>query len=131
SLSAPPGEQELRVGMADSIVTKLSAVRQIAVRPTSSTIRYLDKDYDTLEVGKELKVDSILEGSVQKEGQKLKINLQMVSVNDGKVLWADSFTNDLSNVLSGQESVANRVGRLMSLNLDSTSPENLAQGTPN
>jgi DNA-binding winged helix-turn-helix (wHTH) protein/TolB-like protein/tetratricopeptide (TPR) repeat protein len=131
SLSVPPVEQELRVGMADSIVTKLSALRQIAVRPTSSTIRYLDKDYDTLEVGKELKVDSVLEGSVQKEGQKLKINLQMVSVADGKVLWADSFTNDLSNVLSGQESIANRVGRLMALNLNSSSPETIAQGSTN
>ncbi|HEY0428435.1 MAG TPA: winged helix-turn-helix domain-containing protein [Pyrinomonadaceae bacterium] len=131
SLSVPPSEQELRVGMADSIVTKLSAVRQIAVRPTSSTIRYLDQNYDTLEVGKELKVDSILEGSVQKEGQKLKINLQMVSVADGKVLWADSFTNDLSNVLSGQESVTNRVGRLMALNLDSTSAENISQDSTN
>lgn len=131
SLSSSPQDPELRVGLTDSIITKLSAVRQLAVRPTSATVRYLDKDYDTIAVGKELKVDSILEGSVQKEGQKLKINLQMVSVADGKVLWADSFTNDLSNVLSGQESVANRVGRLMALNLDSTSPENVAQGSPN
>ncbi|MGI8788256.1 MAG: winged helix-turn-helix domain-containing tetratricopeptide repeat protein [Pyrinomonadaceae bacterium] len=131
SLSVPPGDPELRVGMTDSIITKLSAVKQLAVRPTSATVHYLDKDYDTLAVGKELKVDSVLEGSVQKEGQKLKINLQMVSVADGKILWADSFTNDLSNVLSGQDSVANRVGRLMALNLDSTSPENVAQSTPN
>ncbi len=131
SLSNSPQDPELRVGLTDSIITKLSAVRQLAVRPTSATVRYLDKDYDTIAVGRELKVDSVLEGSVQKEGQTLKINLQMVSVADGKVLWADSFTNDLSNVLSGQESVANRVGRLMALNLDTTSPENVAQGTPN
>jgi DNA-binding winged helix-turn-helix (wHTH) protein/TolB-like protein/tetratricopeptide (TPR) repeat protein len=130
SLSDPPTDAELRVGMADSIITKLSAVKQIAVRPTSSTIRYLDQTYDTVGVGQELKVDSVLEGSVQKEGQKLKINLQMVSVADGRVVWADSFTNDISNVLSGQESVANRVGRLMSVNLSSTSPENLAQRSP-
>ncbi len=131
SLSYPPSDPELRVGLADSIVTKLCSVKQLAVRPTSATIRYLDQNYDTLEVGREMKVDSVLEGSVQKEGQKLKINLQMVSVADGKVLWADTFTNDLSNVLGGQESVANRVGRLMSLNLDSASPANLALSSPN
>ncbi|MGI8467991.1 MAG: winged helix-turn-helix domain-containing protein [Pyrinomonadaceae bacterium] len=129
SLSNPPQDQELRVGMADSIVTKLSAVKQLAVRPTSSTVQYLDQNYNTISVGKELQVDSVLEGSLQKEGQKLKINLQMVSVSSGEVLWADSFTNDLSNVLSGEESVANRVSRLMALNLDSGTTETLAQQT--
>ncbi|MGI9036259.1 MAG: winged helix-turn-helix domain-containing tetratricopeptide repeat protein [Pyrinomonadaceae bacterium] len=131
SLSNPPQDEELRVGMADSIVTKLSAVKQIAVRPTSATVRYLDQNYDTLAVGRELKVDSVLEGSLQKEGQKLKINLQMVSVADGRVLWADSFTNDLSQVLGGQESVANRVSNLMALNLDSGATENIGQSSTN
>jgi TolB-like protein/Tfp pilus assembly protein PilF/predicted Ser/Thr protein kinase len=131
SLSNPPQDQELRVGMMDSIVTKLSAVKQLAVRPTSSTIAYLDKNYDTLAVGRELKVDSILEGSVQKEANQLQINLQMVSVADSKVLWAESFTNDLSNVLNGQESVANRVSHLMALNLDSGSPQNSAGSSSN
>lgn len=130
SLSVPPNEQELRVGMADSIVTKLSQVRQIAVRPTSATIRYLDKDYDTAAIGKELNVDSILEGSVQKEGQTLKINLQMVSINDGRVLWADTFTNDLSNVLSGQDSVASRVSRLLAVGAE-LNADKAAQGSPN
>ncbi|MGI8556041.1 MAG: winged helix-turn-helix domain-containing protein, partial [Pyrinomonadaceae bacterium] len=131
SLSNPPQDEELRVGMADSIITKLSAVKQLAVRPTSATVRYLDQNYDTQAVGRELKVDSVLEGSLQKEDNKLKINLQMVSVADGKVLWADSFTNDLSNVLSGQESVANRVSRLMALNRDANAPENIVQNSPN
>lgn len=129
SLSVPPSEQELRVGMADSIITRLSTVKQLAVRPVSATICYLDQNYDAVSVGKELKVDSVLEGSVQKEGNKLKINLQIVSIADDKILWAESFTNDLTNVLSGQESVANRVGRLMALNWDSTSPENLARSS--
>jgi TolB-like protein/Tfp pilus assembly protein PilF len=131
SLSNPPQDQELRVGMADSIVTKLSAVKQLAVRPTSSTIRYLDQDYDALEVGREMKVDSVLEGTMQKDAQKLEINLHMVSVADGKVLWSESFTNDLSDVLSGQTSVANRVSHQLAVKLDSDSAENAAQRTPN
>jgi eukaryotic-like serine/threonine-protein kinase len=131
SLSDPPQDQELRVGMADSIVTKLSAVKQLAVRPTSSTVRYLDQDYDALQVGRELKVDSVLEGTMQKDAQRLEINLHMVSVADGKVLWSESFTNNLSDVLSGQTSVANRVGRLLTLKLDLDSPRSDPQRTPN
>jgi TolB-like protein/predicted Ser/Thr protein kinase len=131
SLSNPPQDQELRVGMADSIVTRLSAVKQLAVRPTSSTIRYLDQDYDALEVGRALKVDSVLEGTMQKDAQKLEINLHMVSVTDGKVLWSESFTNDLSDVLSGQTSVANRVSRQLALKLDSDSTQSASQRTPN
>lgn len=129
SLSVPPQDQELRVGLADSIVTRLSAVKQLAVRPVSSTIRYLDQNYDAIEAGRELKVDSVLEGSVQKEGQKLLINLQMVGVHDGKVLWAESFSSDLSNALSGQESVAHRVSRVLALNLSSSSPERTGQSS--
>ena len=131
SLSNPPRDQELRVGLAESIVTKLSAVKRLVVRPTSSTINYLDQNYDTLAVGRELQVDSVLEGSVQREANELEINLQMVSVADGKVLWAESFTNDLSNILSGQESVANRVSRLLTLNRDSDSVQNTAQSSSN
>jgi DNA-binding winged helix-turn-helix (wHTH) protein/TolB-like protein len=131
SLNVPPSDQELRLGTADSIVTKLSAVKQLAVRPTSATIQYLDKNYDAATVGRELDVDSILEGSVQKEEQKLKINLQLVSVADGKVVWADSFTNDLSDFLNGQDSVANRVSRLIALNSNMTVPENSLQNSTN
>ena len=131
SLSVPPSDQELRLGTADSIVTKLSVVKQLAVRPTSATIQYLDKNYDAATVGRELNVDSILEGSVQKEEQRLKINLQMVSIADGKVVWADSFTSDLSGFLNGQDSVANRVSRLMALNLNMTVPENAVQSPAN
>lgn len=131
SLTDPPSDIELRVGMADSIVTRLGSLSQLAVRPTSATIKYLDQKYDTTAVGKDLKVDSIIEGSVQKEGKKLKINLQMVSVADGRILWSDSFTNDLADVLNGQESVAGRVGRLVELNLGAASPEILAHPPTN
>jgi eukaryotic-like serine/threonine-protein kinase len=130
SLSNPPQDQELRVGMVDSIVTKLSALKQLAVRPTSSTIRYLDQDYDALQVGRELKVDSVLEGIMQKDSQKLEVNLHMVSVADGKVLWSESFTNELSDALSGQTSVANRISRQLALKLDLDSPQSDAQQTP-
>ncbi len=129
SLSDAPLDQELRVGMTDSIVTKLSAVKQIAVRPTSSTVRYLDQNYDALAVGRLLQVDSVLEGSVQREANRLKINLQMVNIADGKLIWAESFTGDLSNVLRGQESVASRVAQMLAVNLDTMN--NTTQSSPN
>lgn len=129
SLSDAPQDQELRVGMADSIVTKLTAVKQIAVRPTSSTVRYLDQNYDAVEVGRTLQVDSVLEGSVQRAANDLKINLQMVNVADGKLTWAESFSGDLSNVLRGQESIANRVAQMLAVNLDAN--QTTAQISPN
>jgi DNA-binding winged helix-turn-helix (wHTH) protein/TolB-like protein len=131
SISNPPVEPEVRVGMSDSIVTKLSDVRQLAVRPTSATIKYLDQNYDTIEVGRELKVDSVLEGNVQKEGDRLRITLQMVNVADGKLIWADSFENDLSGLFTGQDSVAGRVSKLMALSLDKSATVKDARGSAN
>lgn len=109
-------DQALRVGMADSIVTKLSQVRQLTVRPTSATVRFLDQEYDAVAVGRELQVDSVLEGTLLRAGAELRTNLQLVDVASGSVVWADSLTSDLSNVLRGQESLANRVSQLLALN---------------
>ena len=110
-------DQSLRVGMADSLVTKLSQVRQLTVRPTSATVRYLDQAYDVVAVGRELQVDSVLEGTLQRAGDELRTNLQLVDVASGNVVWAESLTSDLADVLRGQESLANRVSQLLALNV--------------
>ncbi len=126
-------DQALRVGMADAIVTRLSQVPQLAVRPTSATVRYLDEDYDAVEVGRALQVESLLEGTLQRVGNELRTSLQLVDVASGTVMWADSLTSDLANVLRGQESLANRVSRLLALNLSETTTGSTraAQGSAN
>lgn len=116
SLGTPPTDQELRIGLTDSIVTKLASVRQLAVRPTSATIQFLDRNYSAQEVGRQLKVNLILEGSLQKVGENLQINLQLVNVENGMIQWSESFSNETSNVLNGQESIANRVSRIFAIN---------------
>jgi serine/threonine protein kinase/TolB-like protein/tetratricopeptide (TPR) repeat protein len=110
-------DQALRVGMADALVTKLGQVRQLAVRPTSATVPYLDQDYDAVAVGRALKVDTVLEGTLQREGSGLRIRLQLVNVSSGQVVWAETITSDMATVLRGQESLANRVSHLLALNL--------------
>ncbi len=112
---AEGSDQALRVGMADSVVTALSRVPQLAVRPTSATVRYLDTDYDAVRAGRELQVDSVLEGTLQRVDDELRINLQLVDVAYGRVVWADSFSSDLAHVLRGQESLAHRVSQLLAL----------------
>jgi serine/threonine protein kinase/TolB-like protein len=131
SATTPPQDQELRVGLADSIAIKLSASKQLAVRPASSTVRYLDQNYDVAGVGRELKVDSILEGSVRREADRLDVKLQIVRVSDGEILWAESFVNDLSNVLSGQESVAYKVSRQLAPYSAPGPAENAGLNIPN
>lgn len=124
-------DRALRVGMADSIVTKLSQIRQLAVRPTSATVGYLDVSYDATAVGRELRVDTVLEGTLHRVGEELRTNLQLVDVASGTVVWADSLTSDLSNVLRGQESLANRVRQLLAFNVSSTAATEEAPASPN
>jgi tetratricopeptide (TPR) repeat protein len=80
-------------------------------------VRYLDQEYEAAAVGRELQVDSVLEGTLQRAGDQLRANLQMVDVSSGRVVWADSVTSDIANVLRGQESLANRVSQLLALSL--------------
>ncbi len=112
-----PDDKALRVGMADSLVTRLNQLGPLVVRPISATLRYLDRDYDVMAVGRELLVDALLEGTVERVGRQLRTALQLVDATTGRVVWTGSLTSDLSNVLRGPASLANRVSELLAPDL--------------
>ena len=86
-----------------------SAVEGLKVVSRSSSFQFKGKAYDVRDIGARLGVETVLEGSVRKHGEKLRISVQHVRVSDGRHLWADRFDRDLGDVFQIQEEIAQAV----------------------
>lgn len=111
-LAPAAGEDErlLGLGLADAVITSLSNVRQLAVRATSSILRYVDVDErDPVAIGRELGVEGVLEGTVQRLGTRLRVRLQLVSVDRGVACWAESFQGSFRDLFAAQDAIAREI----------------------
>jgi DNA-binding winged helix-turn-helix (wHTH) protein/tetratricopeptide (TPR) repeat protein len=102
------GDQYLALGMADALITRLSNLRQITIRPTSSVRKY-DREQDPVVAGRDLRVEWVLEGSVQKSGKRIRVTVQLVSVGDGLSLWAETFDEKFTNIFAVEDSISKLV----------------------
>jgi DNA-binding winged helix-turn-helix (wHTH) protein len=85
------GDEYLSIGIAETLTTRLSGLKVLTVRPTSAVLKYARSEKDASETGQELQVDTVLEGSIRRAGERLRVTARLVSVRDEAVLWADKF----------------------------------------
>lgn len=112
-------EDYLGLGMADTLITRLSALKEIAVRPTSSVLKYGDGGKGVIEIGRELGVESVLEGSIHISGGRIRVTVQLVSVRDQTPLWADKFDEQFTDIFSVEDSISQRVAERLAVTLTS------------
>ncbi|SRR6266404_1499385 len=114
----PDGDDEyLGLGIADALITRLSNVRQILVRPTSSIFKYAGSRQDPVIAGRELKVDSVVEGSVQVSGDRIRVTVQLVSIADEASLWAEQLDVKFTDIFAVEDSISQRVVEALTLKL--------------
>jgi DNA-binding winged helix-turn-helix (wHTH) protein/tetratricopeptide (TPR) repeat protein len=111
SLGAGEPDQYLGLGMADALITKLSSIHQINVRPTGSIIKYAGADEDPSAAGRELGVDSVLDGRVQKSGERIRVTVQLVRALDGAPLWGDTFDVMYTDIFTVEDRISEQVAR--------------------
>jgi TolB-like protein/Tfp pilus assembly protein PilF len=120
------------LGMADALITKLSNIRGLRVRPTSSIVKYGSDSHDPLRAARELDVNSMIEGSIWQLGKRLRITVQLVSVADGASLWAEKFEDTSTDIFDIQDSISEKVAAALELRLSSGERKQLAKrGTEN
>lgn len=110
-------DEYLGIGMADALITKLSGIKQINVRPTSAVLKYARLEKEPMTVGQELKVDSVLEGSIRKSDGRVRVTVQLVSVDGGRPVWADKFDEKASDVFTVEDRISERVADALKLRL--------------
>ena len=114
----PSAEDEtLSIGLADALITRLGQLRRTVLRPTSSITRFADQRVAPAEAGRTLGVDAVIAGSVRRAGNTIRVSVQLVSVANDAVLWAEKFDAQSGTALELEDSISDRVATALTLTL--------------
>jgi serine/threonine protein kinase/TolB-like protein/Flp pilus assembly protein TadD len=116
--SLDAGENYLGLGIADAVIRRINQTGKVIVRPTSAVRRYLNDDTDALTAARQLNADAVLEGSVQRSGDLLRVSVNLLRTSDGFSLWTDNFDLRMTDIFTIQDSVAQQVSARLRLQLD-------------
>jgi adenylate cyclase len=109
NMSGDPEQEYFADGMVEDIITALSRFKSLFVIARNSSFTYKGKSVDIKQVGRELGVQHVLEGSVRKVGEKVRITTQLIDTASGSHVWADRFDGTLHDIFEVQDSVTARV----------------------
>jgi DNA-binding winged helix-turn-helix (wHTH) protein/TolB-like protein/Flp pilus assembly protein TadD len=126
-LSAESHDESLELGMADALITKLSNVKQVVVRPTSSILKYTSSGQDLLAAGREQGVDAIVEGQMQKAGDRIRFTVHLIRVSDGVQMWAGTFDDRYTNVFAVQDEISQEVAQALVSKLTGSEQQQIAK----
>jgi len=99
----------LELGIADALITRLTRSRRIVVRPTTAVLRYQNSAKTLPEIAEELAVDAILQGSLQKSGNRLRLTVQMLDGESEIPIWAEIFNTKIEDVFGVQDEIAEKI----------------------
>ena len=124
-LGAAPQDEYLGLGIADALITRLSNLKQVKVRPTSA-VRNVIKD-DAISAGRALKVATVLEGTIQKWDEYIRVTVQLVNIQDGATLWAERFDEKFTNIFAIEDSISEQVAAALTVKLTVQEHEQLVK----
>jgi DNA-binding winged helix-turn-helix (wHTH) protein/TolB-like protein/Tfp pilus assembly protein PilF len=107
--------ESLELGMTESLISSLGKYSPQTIRPLSSVRRYAGLDQDVVAAGRELGVDTVLDGSLQRRGDRLRVSVRLLRVADGRQLWAQSFDQDFTTIFEVQDVIAARVAQALAV----------------
>jgi TolB-like protein/tetratricopeptide (TPR) repeat protein len=109
--------EALEFGIADTLISKLSGGDEIVVLPLSSIRRYTSVEQDSLTAARELGVESVLDGTIQNWGDRIRISAKLLRTSDGKRLWAGQFDEKFTDIFVVQDSISEKVATALKIRL--------------
>ncbi|MEK1853687.1 MAG: adenylate/guanylate cyclase domain-containing protein [Phyllobacterium sp.] len=128
NMSGDAGPQHFIDGMTDSLITDLSKISGLFVVARNSTFAYQGKPVTTSQVAEELGVRYVLEGSVQRAGDRLRVNAQLVDALTGGHVWADRFDGNVADVFGVQDAFVTKIVEALKVNLTGNERTEIARG---
>ena len=109
NMSADPENEYFTDGMAEELINALSKIQSLRVASRTSSFAFKGKNEDIGEIGRKLKVSTVLEGSVRKIGNRLRISAQLMNVADGYQLWSERFDRNMEDVFAIQDEISQAI----------------------
>jgi len=109
NMSDDPANEYFSDGLSEELLNLLVKVSDLRVAGRTSSFAFKNKELDLREIGEQLNVDSILEGSVRKAGNKVRITAQLVNTSDGYHLWSETYDRELTDIFVVQADIANNI----------------------
>jgi adenylate cyclase len=109
NMSGDPEQEYFSDGISEDIITDLSKIAGLTVIARNSSFTYKGRSVDVREIGRELGVRSVLEGSIRRAGQRVRITAQLIDATSGSHLWAERYDRDLTDIFAVQDEVTTQI----------------------
>ena len=128
AVGTPESEAELLgFGMADTLIIKLSNLQRLSVLPSNSVYKYIGREKSALAVGRELGVDVVLDGTVQRSGGRVRVSAQLINIADGRTLWASNFDERFNNIFEVHDVISTQLAGALMPHLNGAERERLTK----
>jgi DNA-binding winged helix-turn-helix (wHTH) protein/TolB-like protein/Flp pilus assembly protein TadD len=117
----------LELGLAESLINRLSGLNNISIRPIAAVKKYSGENGDIRKIGEELKVDSVLEGNIQKEGNRIRLTIRLLDVKNGTTIWKEQIDEAFADIFAIQDKISNRVVSSLQIALSDKEKQQLAK----
>lgn len=110
NLSGDPEQEYFSDGLTDELINQLAAFNDVRVISTTTSLAYKNSEKTTTQIGEELNVSYVLEGSIRKDNNEVRINVQLIDVSKDQSIWSETFTMELSQLFTVQKKISRRIG---------------------
>ncbi len=128
NLSDDPEQEYFADGMTDDLITDLSKVSDLFVIARNSSFIYKGKPIEIRQVAEELGVRYVLEGSVRRAGDEVRVNAQLIDATTGGHLWAERYDGKVTDIFAAQDAFIRKIVGALALNLSAEEQEEIARG---
>ncbi|HZQ25087.1 MAG TPA: winged helix-turn-helix domain-containing protein [Terriglobales bacterium] len=114
ALDPAPDDEYLGLGLADALITRLGNLHQLVVRPVGAVRKYATAE-DPIAAGRQLGVESVMEGSVQRIGERTRVTARLLRVSDGEVIWAGKFDENFVDMFQVEDSISQELANALTV----------------
>jgi len=132
SISTDDNGRALGLGITDALISKIGSVHRVVVRPTSAVARFSNSEQDSIEIGKKLNVDAVLDGTIQQADGRLRINTRLLRVQNGEQMWTEKFDEAAAGIFDIEDRLSAKIANTLSFELTNVENRQFARrGTRN
>jgi DNA-binding winged helix-turn-helix (wHTH) protein/TolB-like protein/Tfp pilus assembly protein PilF len=114
-LGAESNDEFLGLGMADALIIKLGDADAFTVLPTSAVAMFTGREHDAREIGRRLGVEAVLDGTVQRDGERVRVTATLIDLRDDRMLWSGKFDEQFTDIFTLQDSLSERVSSALEM----------------